>query len=78
MRKYFGFISMFLTIIVFFNFYSDSNLIYLIFVSLVLIIFAPKGIGRNFAIIVFILVSIFYPFFSIIIATIIGAMFEAS
>ncbi|PEW45871.1 hypothetical protein COE01_14560 [Bacillus thuringiensis] len=78
MRKYFGFISILLTIIVFFNFYSDSNLIYLIFVSLVLIIFAPKGIGRNFAIIVFILVSIFHPFFSIIIATIIGAMFGAS
>lgn len=60
MRKYFGFISILLTIIVFFNFYSDSNLIFL---SLVLIIFAPKGIGMNFAIIVFILVSIFYPFF---------------
>ncbi|PTC14970.1 hypothetical protein C6557_08210 [Bacillus wiedmannii] len=78
MRKYFGFISILLTIIVFFNFYSDSNLIYLIFISLVLIIFASKGIGRNFAIIVFTLVSIFHPFFSIIITIIIRAMFGAS
>lgn len=78
MRKYFGFISILLTIIVFFNFYSDSNLNYLIFISLILIIFAPKGIGRNFAIIVFTLVSIFHPFFSIIITIIIRAMFGAS
>ncbi|CAM4224049.1 hypothetical protein BAPA111461_25425 [Bacillus paramycoides] len=74
MRKYFSFISVLLTLILLFNFYrSDSNLNYLIFVSLILIIFAPKDIERNFAIVIFILVSIFSPLFSIIVA-----MFGAS
>ncbi len=74
MRKCFSFISVLLTLIVLFNFYrSDGNLNYLIFVSLILIIFAPKGIERNFAIVIFILVSIFYPFFSIIVDAMFGA-----
>ncbi|PET95161.1 hypothetical protein COK54_12945 [Bacillus cereus] len=50
-----------LTIIVFFTFYSDSNLIYLIFVSLVLIIFAPKGTSKKVVITSIIISCIFYP-----------------
>ncbi|KFM98985.1 hypothetical protein [Bacillus clarus] len=46
MREYFGFISMFLTSIVFFGYLSghgNGYLIYLIPISIVLAIFAPRG-----------------------------------
>lgn len=76
MREYFGFISMFLTSFVFFaslSGHTNNYLIYLIPISIVLAILAPKGdIAKKITFAMLIILGILIACV-LIIATIIGA-----
>ncbi|EOP51664.1 hypothetical protein KOY_00744 [Bacillus cereus VDM021] len=60
MREYFGFISMFLTSILFFGLCIAGPFLILIPISIVLAIFAPKGTAKIFAFVGLIILGIFY------------------
>ncbi|MGG5803896.1 hypothetical protein [Bacillus mycoides] len=63
MKKYFGFISVLLTTVVFFNLlsrYANFYIVVLLPISIVLAVLSPKNIGKKFAVAVLIVLSILY------------------